>query len=324
MELEGLSVIAVKSMLADMEEVPDELLEAMSADPRNGIRSLAESIRRKRTRDGARDAVQESMLELERSYHSRGFKLVAGVDEAGRGPLAGPVVAAAVVFPSDCDCPHARDSKKLPVARREELYDQIMERALTVGVGLADHEEIDRINIYNASLAAMYRAVENLKMVPDVVIVDGPMVLRLDIPQQAVPGGDAKCLTVAAGSIIAKVTRDRMMKEYDTQYPGYGFARHKGYGTADHMTALRELGPCPIHRRSFEVVAQLEPVVTNMSEQGAFFLEGIEKSTNLEELETLAEGIRQIRDSLSPEELTVLRSAYRKARQALTVGPSSD
>ena len=318
MELESLSIVAVKSMLAEMEEIPDELLEALSRDHRSGVRSLAAEIVRRRERAGAKEAELESLLELERSYHKRGFKQVAGVDEAGRGPLAGPVVAAAVIFPADCDYPQARDSKQIPAQRREELYDQIMERAMAVGVGVADHEEIDRVNIYNASLAAMYRAVEDLDVKPDVVIVDGPMVLRLDVPQRAVPGGDAKCLSVAAASIVAKVTRDRMMKEFDSQYPGYGFARHKGYGTEDHMRALKELGPCPIHRRSFEVVALASPAESPLSEPGAFFLEGLENSSNLEELDKIAGDIRKIRAGLSAEELKVLRVAYRRRRRALT------
>jgi len=316
-ELESLSIIAIKSMLAEMEEVPDELLLSLLKDSRSGVRSLAEDIRRRRKRDRARDVELESMLELERSYHARGFERVAGVDEAGRGPLAGPVVAAAVIFPTDCDYPQARDSKQLPAQRREELYDQIMERSLAVGTGLANHEEIDRINIYNASLSAMYRAVEDLSLEPQAVILDGPMVLRLDLPQQAVPGGDAKCLSVAAASIVAKVTRDRMMQEFDKQYPGYGFARHKGYGTENHLRALRELGPCPIHRRSFEAVALAE---NPRSEQCVFFLEGLKTSSSLEELGTLAEGIRQIKESLSAEELNALRAAYSKRRQALTGG----
>ena len=321
MELEGLSILAIKSMLAEMEEIPDELLDDLSRDSRSGVRSLAEDIRRRRERAMVKDTELESLLELERSYHARGHERVAGVDEAGRGPLAGPVVAGAVVFPKECDYPQARDSKLLPAQRREELYDQIMDRSLAVGVGVADHQEIDRINIYNASLTAMYRAVEDLGITPDVVMVDGPMVLRLDIPQQAIPGGDSTCLSLAAASIVAKVTRDRLMVEYDRQYPGYGFARHKGYGTADHLHALKELGPCPIHRRSFKVVAQAEPAESPkipLSEQGVFFLEGLEKASNPAELGTIADGIRQIRESLSPQELKVLRDAYRKRQRALT------
>ncbi|MBN2289327.1 MAG: ribonuclease HII, partial [Candidatus Glassbacteria bacterium] len=206
-----------------------------------------------------------------------------------------------------------------------ELYQQIMDRSLAVGVGVADHEEIDRINIYNASLSAMYRAVEDLGMVPDVVIVDGPMVLRLDLAQQAVPGGDSKCLSVAAASIVAKVARDRMMREYDREYPGYGFARHKGYGTEDHLRALGELGPCPIHRRSFEAVAQAardEPQEIPFSAQAAFFREGLEKAGSIQELETMAAGIKQIRHTLSPAELKLLRSAYRRKQASLAGRPS--
>jgi ribonuclease HII len=180
---------------------------------------------------------------------------VAGIDEAGRGPLAGPVVAAAVVFPPDVHIEGVDDSKKLSPGARGDLFDEIMRRALSVGVGSVDNTVIDDINILNASFLAMDRAVGSLGVRPGHLIVDGnlfrPGPATTGIPYTTVIGGDGECFSIAAASIIAKVTRDRMMTEFDRLYPGYGFARHKGYGTADHRSAICRLGVCPIHRRSF-------------------------------------------------------------------------
>ncbi len=180
-----------------------------------------------------------------------GVVWVAGVDEAGRGPLAGPVVAAAVVIDPDRRIKHLADSKVLSPERRAELYDVIMARAIAVGVGIVDHLTIDRINILQATRVAMLEALHQLKVAPDLVITDYVALSGLACPQKNLVDGDARCATVAAASIIAKVTRDRIMLEVDTQFPAYGFARHKGYATPDHLAALDMHGPCPLHRRSF-------------------------------------------------------------------------
>jgi len=180
-----------------------------------------------------------------------GVVWVAGVDEAGRGPLAGPVVAAAVVIDPDRRIKRLADSKVLSPERRAELYDVIMARAIAVGVGIVDHLTIDRINILQATRVAMLEALHQLKVAPDLVITDYVALSGLACPQKNLVDGDARCATVAAASIIAKVTRDRIMVEVDTQFPEYGFARHKGYATADHLAALDRHGPCPLHRRSF-------------------------------------------------------------------------
>ncbi|HUU27121.1 MAG TPA: ribonuclease HII [archaeon] len=314
MNLKGLSITAVRSLIARMESVPDELLADLANDPRNGVRALGEEIERKQARQDAERLEQEKMLELERTYHARGLEKVAGVDEVGRGPLAGPVMAAAVIFPPECDHPQARDSKKLTPEKREALYAEIHDKALAIGIGRADNEEIDRLNIYNASLVAMYRAVENLQIKPDAVLVDGPMVLRLEVPQNAVIGGDARCLSLAAASIVAKVTRDRLMKEFDRVYPGYGFARHKGYPTSDHFKALKEFGPCPIHRRSFTAVANCGEFP---NQEWSFFYDGLSQASSLEELEVIAGGIRQIRHIFTRAELESLRRTYRRRRKSL-------
>jgi ribonuclease HII len=180
-----------------------------------------------------------------------GVVRVAGVDEAGRGPLAGPVVAAAVVIDPDRRIKRLADSKLLTPERRAELYDVIMARAIAVGVGVVDHVTIDRINILQATRVAMLEALHQLKVAPDLVITDFVALSGLACPQRNLVDGDARCATVAAASIIAKVTRDRIMLDVDGQFPDYGFARHKGYATAEHLAALDRHGPCPLHRRSF-------------------------------------------------------------------------
>ena len=183
-----------------------------------------------------------------------GLALVAGLDEAGRGPLAGPVVAAAVVLTPDRRVKKLADSKLLSPERREELFGEITARAVAVGVGIVGHETIDRVNILQATRLAMIEALRGLGMEPDLVITDFVKLPGLTCPQRNLVDGDRRCATVAAASIIAKVTRDRLMVEADKQFPDYGFARHKGYATADHLAALDRHGPCPLHRRTFSGV----------------------------------------------------------------------
>jgi ribonuclease HII len=193
-------------------------------------------------------------LRYERKLWRAGLEAIAGVDEAGVGPMAGPVVAAAVIFPVEIYIKGVNDSKQLPPERREELYPQISARAIAIGVGIAHPAEVDQLNIFWATMAASERALAALCRAPDHVLVDGRRIPELKLPQTRIVGGDRKSFCIAAASIIAKVTRDRMMVELDVQYPGYGFAQHKGYCTADHFDALDRLGPSPIHRRSFAPV----------------------------------------------------------------------
>ncbi len=177
---------------------------------------------------------------------------IGGVDEAGRGPLAGPVVAACVVFPQDLFLPEVNDSKKIAAKKREKLFDQILENASEVGIGIVGEGTIDRMNILNASLKAMFEAVKKLRNTPEFVLVDGNQrIPNLSLPQMPVVKGDSKSLSIAAASIVAKVTRDRIMLKYHEEYPEFCFADHKGYGTKTHMEALKVFGPCRIHRRSF-------------------------------------------------------------------------
>ena len=177
--------------------------------------------------------------------------VVAGIDEAGRGPLAGPVAAGAVILPADHDILYLNDSKKLSAKKRDMLYDQIREEAVAWAVGLVEPARIDEINILKATYEAMRLAISQLKVSPTVLINDAVTIPGVDIPQIPVIKGDAKCISIAAASILAKVTRDRIMEEMDVLYPQYGFAKHKGYGTKEHMEAIRTYGPCPIHRRTF-------------------------------------------------------------------------
>ena len=190
-------------------------------------------------------------LDMERTLWAQNIEHIAGVDEAGRGPLAGPVVAAAVIFPKEFIMDGVDDSKKLSARKREELFIMISQQAMSVGVGIIDHKVIDRINILQASHLAMRRALENLAIKPDYVLIDGNSFNHDTLRFQNIIGGDAKSFTIAAASIIAKVTRDRLMCELDAYFPQYGFAKHKGYGTRQHIEAIRTYGICEIHRKSF-------------------------------------------------------------------------
>ena len=185
-----------------------------------------------------------------------GFQCIAGVDEAGRGPLAGPVVAAAVILPIESGLEAVNDSKKLSAAERESLYGLILQRALSIGIGISDHLVIDRINILQATLSAMRVAVANLSIKPDYLLIDGNNGINLAIPQRTIKKGDGASISIAAASIVAKVTRDRLMMEFDCRYPQYGFAGHKGYGCASHLAAIAAHGPCDIHRKTFRGVRE--------------------------------------------------------------------
>lgn len=196
---------------------------------------------------------------FEKQARTRGFVRIAGLDEAGRGPLAGPVVSAAVLLPDGCRLAGVDDSKKLSPKRRERLYDEIYTRATAVGIGIVDPVEIDRINILRAALLSMAIAVKNLDPAPDCLLVDGTFTIPSELPQIAIPKGDARSVTIGAASIVAKVTRDRLMIRYDDEYPQFGFSRHKGYPTKSHKEAIQRFGCCPIHRRTFRGVREFLP-----------------------------------------------------------------
>lgn len=191
----------------------------------------------------------EALKQYEKEYEHLGH--VCGIDEVGRGPFAGPVVACAVILPKDCNILYINDSKKLSEKRREELYDIIIKEAVAYGIGIKDNRRIDEINILQATYEAMREAINNLSVKPDVLLNDAVTIPGVDIKQVPIIKGDAKSISIGAASIVAKVTRDRMMAEFDEKYPGYEFAKNKGYGTAAHIEGLRKYGPCEIHRRSF-------------------------------------------------------------------------
>ena len=193
-----------------------------------------------------------NLKQIEKVFYNKGIEYIAGIDEAGRGPLAGPVVVASVIMPKDSMIEGVNDSKKVSEKKREKLYDIILEEAISYGIGIIYQDEIDEINILQATKKGLTEAVEQMKIKPDLIMVDALTGIdTLGIPYQSIIKGDAKCYSISAASIIAKVTRDRIMREWDKVYPEYGFAAHKRYGTAKHIAALKEYGPCEIHRRSF-------------------------------------------------------------------------
>ena len=223
----------------------------LSQDPREGVRKLYQQCCRLESLADKERLRLKHLRIYEDDANRQGFNLIAGVDEAGRGPLAGPVVAAAVIMPKGLDITGIDDSKKLSPAKREKLSREIKEQALCWSVGISSVQEIDSINILRASLLAMQRAVTALKLVPDYILVDALTIPGLKTPQLPIIKGDGKSISIAAASIIAKVTRDKMMETIDREFPNYGFARHKGYGTADHLDALKKHGLCPLHRKTF-------------------------------------------------------------------------
>ena len=225
------------------------LCQEYSQDQRAGVRKLVAQCQKKQE-DLAKERLRmEHMMEYEHKYDHLGY--LCGIDEVGRGPLAGPVVACAVILPKDHHILYLNDSKKLTAHKREELYDVILENAVAVGLGMASPARIDEINILQATYEAMRQAISKLKVMPQLLLNDAVTIPQVTIPQVPIIKGDAKSASIAAASIVAKVTRDRLMEEYDKTMPEYGFASNKGYGSADHIKALKEVGPSPIHRMSF-------------------------------------------------------------------------
>jgi ribonuclease HII len=257
-------VSQLKAQFLDSQEpAPRGLLETLEADSRRSARELASRLRARERANRAEGQRLRRLLKYESELWSQGFNLIAGVDEVGVGPMAGPVVAVAVTLPRNYKLCGLDDSKRLDEPTRERLARRIKADAVAWAVGIAEVEEIDNLNIYHASLLAMRRAVESLKTAPDFILVDARTIPDCVAPQRGIVRGDSLSASIAAASIIAKTTRDAMMIELDAQYPGYGFAGHKGYPTPRHFEALRRLGASPIHRRSYRPVREaleLEPV----------------------------------------------------------------
>lgn len=225
------------------------LLEKYATDSRAGVRSLLHKYENQEKKLRAERKRLEEMWQYERQYEDCTY--ICGVDEAGRGPLAGPVVAGAVILPKNCEILYLNDSKKLSAKRRDELFDEIMEKAVATGVGVISSARIDEINILQATYEAMRMAIQKLDVTPQVLLNDAVTIPEINISQVPIIKGDSKSVSIAAASILAKVTRDRLMTEYEEIYPQYGFAKHKGYGTGLHIEAIQKYGPCPIHRQTF-------------------------------------------------------------------------
>lgn len=248
MGMEKIAEIKEKFSTSDVTEL-SELISLYEGDERSGVQA-AVAAARKRIAAYEKEVLRtEGMWRYEREYGK--YSYICGIDEVGRGPLAGPVVAGAVILPKDCSLLYLNDSKKLSEKKREELYAEIMEAAVAVGIGYNTPERIDEINILQATYEAMREAVSHLSVKPDLLLNDAVTIPKIDIRQVPIIKGDAKSISIAAASIVAKVTRDRLMVKYDEVYPEYGFASNKGYGSSMHIDAIKKYGPTPIHRKSF-------------------------------------------------------------------------
>ena len=244
-ELESLGAVATRETQAQFES----FIETYKADERGGVLKMVETAEKRLGKYHAELERTESIKKYEKEYDN--YVYICGIDEVGRGPLAGPVVAGAVILPKDCDILYINDSKKLSAAKRDELYDEIMEKAVSVGLGFVGPERIDEINILQATYEAMREAVSKLDPQPDLLLNDAVTIPGLTQKQVPIIKGDAKSISIGAASIVAKVTRDRLMEEYDYMFPEYGFASNKGYGSAEHIAAIKKYGPTPIHRKTF-------------------------------------------------------------------------
>lgn len=256
--LSNLSVAEIHRQYSRLEQpISKGWVAALQADERLGVQRIYQRARQQLEKQAQERTRIESMLEIEQLLWQSGCRQVAGVDEVGMGPLAGPVVAAAVTFPPRIFIPGIDDSKRLPSVKREALARIVQKQALGIGLGVAEVSEIDQINVYYAGLLAMRRAVENLPFRPDHILLDAKSLPQLSIPQQSITKGDQRSFSIAAASIVAKTWRDQLMAKLHARFPHYGFNRHKGYCTREHQKALRKHGPCVVHRKSFSVIREL-------------------------------------------------------------------
>ena len=246
----------IKELLATVKDLDSPIFLELEKDNRSGVQK--EISKRKKTIQAEldEDFRLESMLSYEKELNKQGLTLIAGVDEVGRGPLAGPVVAAAVILPQNCKIKGLNDSKKIPKKKHLEIFQAVQDQALSIGIGIMDNQVIDQVNIYEATKLAMKEALSKLSLKPDYLLIDA-MKLDVEIPQESIIKGDANSLSIAAASIVAKVTRDKLMADYDKEFPGYGFAKNAGYGTKSHLQGLERNGVTPIHRKTFEPVKSM-------------------------------------------------------------------
>lgn len=243
----------IQTLLLGVDRLDHPLFLDLQEDSRQGVQKLLQQRRKQLEAERVEQERLEALMSLEKDLYSQGVEWIAGVDEVGRGPLAGPVLAAAVILPQTSRIRGINDSKKLSKKKLLEIYDTIKEEAVAIGIGQVEAETIDQVNIYQATKIAMKEAIQNLGLVPDHLLIDA---MKLDIPieQTSLIKGDARSQSIAAASIIAKVERDRLMEAYDQEFPGYDFANNVGYGTPSHLAGLRQLGPSPIHRKTFAPV----------------------------------------------------------------------
>ncbi|MGX4685973.1 ribonuclease HII [Vagococcus sp. JNUCC 83] len=250
------TIQSIKEKFSVVTKTDDCLFQEYASDERKGVQKIIEQTHNRLAKEKMLQEHFQEMTRYEKSAKQQGYKVIAGIDEVGRGPLAGPVVAAAVILPDDFDGVGINDSKQLSLKKRESFFDKIMAEALSVGIGFVDQEMIDQVNIYEATKLAMIEAVNKLSISADYLLIDA-MRLPIDIPQESIIKGDANSISIASASIIAKVTRDRLMVEYDKEFPGYGFAKNAGYGTKEHLKQLDKEGITPIHRKSFEPIKSM-------------------------------------------------------------------
>ncbi len=246
----------VTALLAQVDSLDSPVWADLAQDDRAGVQAAIKKRQKELEKEAEEDARLEAMLSYEKALYENGVEFIAGIDEVGRGPLAGPVVAAAVILPKGCKIRYLNDSKKIPKSKHEAIYQEVMERAVAVGIGVKDAAVIDQVNIYEATKLAMLEALGKLSQEPEHLLIDA-MKLDTPIPQTSIIKGDANSLSIAAASIVAKVTRDKMMAAYDKEFSGYGFAKNAGYGTAEHLEGLNKLGITPIHRKSFEPIKSM-------------------------------------------------------------------
>ncbi|RCW17928.1 ribonuclease HII [Streptococcus gallolyticus] len=253
------TVKEIKEALAAIESLDDARWQDYESDGRAGVQKAIQQRKKAIQADIDEDLRLENMLRYEKELYQQGYQAIAGIDEVGRGPLAGPVVTACVILPKNCKMKHLNDSKKIPKKHHEEIYHEILARALGIGIGIVDNNVIDQINIYEATKVGMLQAINQLKgqvTKPDYLLIDA-MHLETSIPQQSLIKGDANSLSIAAASIVAKVTRDRMMADYANDYPRYAFEKNVGYGTKEHLEGLKKYGITPIHRKTFEPIKSM-------------------------------------------------------------------
>ncbi|ABN44593.1 Ribonuclease HII, putative [Streptococcus sanguinis SK36] len=246
----------IQQRLELVTDLADPFLAEAANDQRSGVQKAIEKRKRAIQAELDEDLRLEQMLRYEKELYKADYQAIAGIDEVGRGPLAGPVVAAAVILPPECKIKGLNDSKKIPKKKHQEIYQAVLDKALAVGVGLMNNEIIDQVNIYEATKLAMKEALSKLSLKPDYLLIDA-MKLDVDIPQESIIKGDANSLSIAAASIVAKVTRDKLMADYDKKFPGYDFAKNAGYGTRSHLQGLERSGVTPIHRKTFEPIKSM-------------------------------------------------------------------